>query len=305
MYYLAKDKMKKLKDNIYSSSFIGLLLFVSQVASAQVTENFSFLGVLETPDHQVMTYRLDLEILDGVVSGTSLMDIDGPNATTASISGQYDYNTKVLNFTETKVLSSKAPLDGDFCFISIKAKMTVKKKKSHLNGDFWGLADKKDSCVIGTVNMVATSYLMKKIATVEKVIKKSGIKDSAILAKADTKELEKSVSILKISSAESVSINVDRDRCLLKIWDDGIVDGDRISIRLNGVVLLYNYVLKKEVKSIGIHLEKGANTLELLAHNTGGRSPNTAYLTIEDSTSKTKLSSNLKKDQTATIIVVY
>ena len=297
--------MKKSRENYLRKSFFGILILLSHFSFAQMSEDFSFIGVLQTTDRQMMTYKIEVTINDGIVSGSSLMDIDGPNATTSSLTGTYDYKTKLLSFTEDKVLSSKAPLDGDFCFISVAAKMTVKKNKSHLNGDFWGLVDKKDSCVIGEVNMVATAYIMKTMARVEKVVKKTGTKDSTTLANSDLDIFVKSINTQRISSTESVSISAVSGKCMLKIWDDGIEDGDVVSVKLNGTLVLHNYTLTKGVKTIGLTLSKGENTIEIIAHNTGTRFPNTAYLSVEDEVSKTKLSSNLEKDQTAMIKVVY
>lgn len=285
--------------------FFGIFILLSQFSFAQMSEDFSFMGMLQTADRQMMTYKIDVTIDDGIVSGSSLMDIDGPNATTSSLTGTYDYTTKILSLTEDKVLSSKAPLDGDFCFISLAAKMTVKKNKSHLNGDFWGLVDKKDSCVVGEVSMIATAYIMKTMARVEKVVKKTGTKDSTTLANSDLDNFAKSISTQRISSTESVSINAVSGKCLLKIWDDGIEDGDMVNVKLNGILVLHNYTLKKDEKVIGITLQKGENTIELVALNTGERFPNTAFLSVEDANSKTKLSSNLEKDQTAMIKVIY
>jgi hypothetical protein len=297
--------MKKSIENHLCKSFFGILILLSQFSFAQMSEDFSFMGMLQTTDRQMITYKIDVTINDGVVSGSSLMDIDGPNATTSSLTGTYDYKTKLLSFTEDKVLSSKAPLDGDFCFISIAAQMTVKKNKSHLTGDFWGLVDKKDSCVVGEVSMIATAYIMKTMARVEKVVKKTGTKDSTTLANSDLDNFVKSINTQSISSTESVSISAVSDKCLLKIWDDGIEDGDMVNVKLNGILVLHNYTLKKDEKVIGITLQKGENTIELVALNTGDRFPNTAFLSVEDADSKTKLSSNLEKDQTAIIKVVY
>jgi hypothetical protein len=297
--------MKKVIENHLYKSFFGVLILLSQFSFAQMSEDFSFMGVLQTPDRQMMTYKIDVSIIDGLVSGTSLMDIDGPNATTSSLTGTYDYKSKILSFTEGKVLSSKAPLDGDFCFISVVAKMKVKKNKSHLNGDFWGLVDNKDSCVIGEVKMVATAYIMKTMARVEKVVEKMGTKDSLTLANSDLDNFVKSINTQGISSTESISLTMVSDKCLLKIWDDGIEDGDMVSVKLNGTLVLHSYTLQKNAKSIGLTLLKGENTIEIVALNTGDRFPNTAYLSVEDTESKTKLSSNLEKDQTAKIVVVY
>ena len=297
--------MKKARGNYLRNCFVGILLFLNCLSFAQMSEEFSFMGMLQTPDRDVITYKIDFTIQEGIVSGTSLMNIDGPDATTSSFDGTYDYKTKILKFTERKVISSKAPLDGDFCFITVSATMSAKKNKSYLNGDFWGLVDEKDSCAIGEVKMVATAYILKSMARVEKAVKLSGTKDSTTLANADLETFNKTLTTQRISSTKSVSVSVSTDRCMLKLWDDGLEDGDIVSVKLNGVLVLHNYVLKKDIKTVGLTLTKGENTVEIIAQNTGSRFPNTAYLSVNDSKSETKLSSNLEKNQTAIIKVIY
>ena len=61
-----------MKGDYLHKYFVCVLVLLSQLGIAQVSESFSFLGVLQSSDRQVMTYKIDLTILDGVVSGTSL-----------------------------------------------------------------------------------------------------------------------------------------------------------------------------------------------------------------------------------------
>ena len=143
------------------------------------------------------------------------------------------------------------------------------------------------------------------MARVEKAVKLSGTKDSTTLANADLETFNKTLTTQRISSTKSVSVSVSTDRCMLKLWDDGLEDGDIVSVKLNGVLVLHNYVLKKDIKTVGLTLTKGENTVEIIAQNTGSRFPNTAYLSVNDSKSETKLSSNLEKNQTAIIKVIY
>ncbi|MDC3210379.1 hypothetical protein OAU10_02640 [Saprospiraceae bacterium] len=67
---------------------------------------------------------------------------------------------------------------------------------------------------------------------------------------------------------------------IIKVWDNNKVDGDLISLNLNGVWILKNYLLKKEVKDILIYLPEDSNELILYAENLGRMPPNTAAISI-------------------------
>ncbi len=84
----------------------------------------------------------------------------------------------------------------------------------------------------------------------------------------------------------------------IAVWDKEVVDGDTISIFLNGEWLLKEYALKKKKKKLKVKINKNAdNYFILYAHNEGSRPPNTAALTIYDGIrhSQMALSSDMKK----------
>ena len=67
------------------------------------------------------------------------------------------------------------------------------------------------------------------------------------------------------------------------VWDHLQVDGDVISLYLNGKPLIANYHLKKEKKSISFTLDPSQpNDLFLYAHNEGQSPPNTVSIEITD-----------------------
>jgi hypothetical protein len=298
--YISKMKTTLLK--YFSLFFWGFINYTCLYA--QSIEEFSFLGVLTSAERQAISYKIDIKIEGSKVTGVSTMDLDGPNLTTAKLVGTYNYKTKILYFSETKVITSKAPIDGDFCYISARTKMSSTQSKAKLTGTFWGLVDEKDSCVKGDLQMVSTAYVSKKMATVEKIIKKSGQKDSAVLAKVNNEEFKKSLNSQRITAKEGISLRVEQPKILIGIWDDGLIDNDIISIKLNGKVVLYNYTLTKDPKLIGIELNQGNNSVEIIAVNIGATPPNTAYIMLQDGSTKTVLSSDLLKGESANITIV-
>lgn len=82
------------------------------------------------------------------------------------------------------------------------------------------------------------------------------------------------------------------------VWDNSKIDGDSISLNINGEWVLENYPVVKEKKSIRIQIKPNTNNyLILYAHNVGSSPPNTAaVMVISGGVEQTLLlSSTLKK----------
>jgi hypothetical protein len=77
-------------------------------------------------------------------------------------------------------------------------------------------------------------------------------------------------------------INVKNRKITVKVWDHEQVDGDRISINVNGRWVLINYTLQKQQKVFEVELNDGPNYFVLHALNLGKYPPNTAAIIIDD-----------------------
>ncbi len=74
----------------------------------------------------------------------------------------------------------------------------------------------------------------------------------------------------------SQSITADSSYVEIEIYDHLIIDGDRVSINVNGEWVFTNLCLEKQTKRIALTLELGKENFILIhADNTGGRPPNT------------------------------
>lgn len=74
---------------------------------------------------------------------------------------------------------------------------------------------------------------------------------------------------------------------VISVWDHGTVDGDIVSIYVNGTELIANRVLEgpSSKYAVSTTLEyEGYNYVLLYAHNEGSISPNTASMSIDDGT---------------------
>ncbi len=97
----------------------------------------------------------------------------------------------------------------------------------------------------------------------------------------------------------SKTIIVEQETLDILVWDNNKVDGDTISLYINGTWVLRNYALKKRKKRVIVKLTKDANNyLVLFAHNEGKQPPNTAALEVKYGKNfrrRVGLTSNMKK----------
>jgi hypothetical protein len=103
------------------------------------------------------------------------------------------------------------------------------------------------------------------------------------------------------------TIYVSSKQVKFNVWDSQTVDGDIITLRVNNKNVLSSYSLVASKKSINVTLDNlGYNYVMLYAHNEGSLPPNTAALSITDSSGKTQnliLSANLTTNEAYNIVV--
>ncbi|MFT4761198.1 MAG: hypothetical protein ACI9XO_003248 [Paraglaciecola sp.] len=83
----------------------------------------------------------------------------------------------------------------------------------------------------------------------------------------------------------------------IKVWDNGIVDGDVLSLFLNGEMLFDNHRVTKNKRGINVELKEDINLLILHAEDLGDIKPNTVAVSIHDGVKEQILilSSNLRE----------
>ncbi|MEJ2162341.1 MAG: hypothetical protein P8X60_03220 [Robiginitalea sp.] len=88
--------------------------------------------------------------------------------------------------------------------------------------------------------------------------------------------------------------------------DHEFVDGDRVRIFANGVIVEHNLMLTGAFKGINIELDKGFNRLDFEALNQGSTGPNTAQVDVYDEAGKLLYSNKwlLSTGSKASLIVV-
>jgi hypothetical protein len=77
-------------------------------------------------------------------------------------------------------------------------------------------------------------------------------------------------------------LETDSKYVIIKCRDHEYVDGDRIKLLLNNIVIHPNITLTGSYYTIDIDLIEGYNNIEFVALNEGESSPNTAQLSVFD-----------------------
>jgi hypothetical protein len=101
------------------------------------------------------------------------------------------------------------------------------------------------------------------------------------------------------------SITVAAKKVTVKVWDHQTVDGDRISINLNGRWILENYTLEKQQHVFEVELAPGKNIFVLHALNLGKIPPNTAAIIVYDGVKEQRIILESTLDTSGTIEVTY
>ncbi len=89
------------------------------------------------------------------------------------------------------------------------------------------------------------------------------------------------------------------------IWDSQKIDGDTISLMLNGKFILEEYALTKSPRRIRATLNDKDNKLVLYAHNLGTIPPNTATISILDLGNQKEVTLMADKKNSQAIIVIH
>jgi PKD repeat protein len=85
------------------------------------------------------------------------------------------------------------------------------------------------------------------------------------------------------------SIPVENDSILISLYDNGIIDGDSITLIYNDKVILSRHLLSGKALSFSLKMEKAeaaTNELTMYAENLGSIPPNTALMIINDGNNK-------------------
>jgi len=273
--------------NIFTLIFIILNTFTYS------QNTFSYLGTLLLGNNTPIPFCMELQEENGIVNGYSITNINTPDETKSEISGLYFKNDKSFQLQETQILStqSEAALNT-FCYINMTLSFKGKFGSKRLEGTFIGNFLDSTQCASGKIVLMERTKLEKKIEKIKKKIEK----------KYQDTSLVKRTQILK--DGDDFTINWESNKLKLLIWDANQEDGDKITLIINGNIVLNDIKTKNKRKKIKYKLQDGENIIEIKTTNVGTSPPNTSRIELVDRKIKYPIITQLELGKTAIIKVI-
>ncbi|HEY0732267.1 MAG TPA: hypothetical protein VGD33_07605 [Chitinophagaceae bacterium] len=164
-------------------------------------------------------------------------------------------------------------------------------KKTSVNNE--PKTQKKDDPKIIATNAVKNQSNEPKIVSPEAAISNVARQDAIVKEKQEVKntEIKANQTAVNFSAYENrinkevKSLEVMSDSLVLSFYDNGVVDGDMISVYLNGENIINNTKLTAVAMKKTVYLKdinKETIQLNLVAENLGSLPPNTGLLVVQD-----------------------
>lgn len=123
--------------------------------------------------------------------------------------------------------------------------------------------------------------------------------------KMPEKELVREMKLRK--SAEQNRLEINSRKINLKLYDNGTVDGDTVSIFYNGRLLLSHQLLSEKAIELNIELDadQPLHEITMYAENLGGIPPNTALMVVTAGGKRYELRSKASLEENAVLVIEY
>ncbi len=196
-----------------------------------------------------------------------------------ALSWTFDESLNALAIEERKI-DEKSDENWRWCIKSANLSLRKENLKYVLEGEWKGFIEGFDQnsgpCAPGKL------YLEKPIEIERSVVTKH-------IENPYEKIHKRKVQIERVLEVHSPKLKI-------KVWDNGTVDGDIVTLYLNGTCLLQNYRVTKHKVGFPVTLQDESNFLILHAEDLGDIMPNTVAVSIDDGVEEQViiLSSNLE-----------
>jgi hypothetical protein len=241
-----------------------------------------------------LLYKLSADINGVKVTGTSVTTQNG-NELRASVSGVINREKRLLIFTETKSLGGSLADSLEMCLFNVMVKWKEKRGKYIATGAFIGKNAQGAVCSSGSAELETTATDDSPLAPQQKE------RQNKVAPQPKDTVVETSGN--RISEGVEKRLDWVGETCVMAIWDDGIEDGDAVTVLVNGHEMLKNYVLTKEKKVFNIAIPQGHHTITLVAESEGVNPPCTAEITLSDGDVIHKLTAYNKKGKSASVAI--
>ena len=234
-------------------------------ASAVVSRLGRWTGHLSQADREYgFFYEVILE--EGGKGRSRIVSEESGGTASHELDWYWDSTRQVITIVEQKVLEKTDP-NWPWCIKQAELQLEKGPNRQRLEGNWSGFIEgftlRDGACASGEM------YLEKPIVRIES--QQEVVSQSAIYEK----EKQRKVRVDRVLQVSSSKLRI-------RVWDNGTVDGDIVTIFLNGEQLLNKYRVNKRKWSIPVTLTDEENLLIIHADDLGDITPNTVAVSIDD-----------------------
>ncbi len=215
---------------------------------------------------------------DGTGTSHIVSDGEGGNAT-HRFAWSFDVALQQLDFQEIEIMEESVP-SWRWCMKSGKLQFKKEQHRLSLKGDWWGFIEgfdaKSGPCAPGKL------YVEQPILNELPPDTKATERDKPAVAQQAPPQLTAYETKTKREADVERVLEVRSKTVRIRVWDNGTVDGDVLSLFLNGEQIVKNYRVTRQKYETIVKLDKPTNFIILHALNLGSISPNTVAVSVDD-----------------------
>lgn len=229
-------------------------------------------GNLTIPNACFATNNIEMQItLNGdAITGNSYHYRDIDNYIKKNTTGSYDRAAKIVSLKEMNIVTYHIPTQCIICIKNYRLHYSIEGNQEILTGEWTGniLGNENAGCGPGTLTLYR-------------------IKESAFKAIPE--------------------VGVDTGQIRLDFYDNGVIDGDSISVMANNKIILSHHRLTAKPATLFLRIDE-QNTFQeivMMAENLGSIVPNTALLIVTAGKKRYQLFLSSTEQKSARVRFVY
>jgi hypothetical protein len=214
-----------------------------------------------------------------------------------TVKGNYKQSSRVLTIDNVPLPfhASKSSSMSIDCIMDMAGIVKFAKAGSDIAGSFISIPQYQYTCPQLTFTMKLNASISKKdsIITALNNFKETNqvwsptVNDTLVAVNIIPRKVENIVIANLFKEREKLviqEIEVESDSLKIDIYDNGVVDGDSISVFYNDKLIAFNRVLSTKAIHINLNLDpqKEVSELSMFADNLGSIPPNTALMVVSD-----------------------
>jgi len=288
-----------------NSRIIFSLAILLNLCCHAFAQQMTLTGAIVLDRTEVMSYSVIYQLSsNNTLTGYSVSDRNGSEETKARISGTYNPKTKVLEFEEHFIESTKSKTPAEeFCLMKVTGTFENKTGQSVYTGKFTSKsADPLVICASGTILMMTEEKIGQLSAKVEKALEKLPLPDSIRKNDVDTDAWVRNV--VEITPGSVRTLKLHADQIQLDLVDDRFQDGDKITILKNDERIISGLEITNKVRSFRFNIGKEENevTYTFIAEDEGSIALTTLKAFFRCGHEHTLIMAGMNKGQSVKIV---